>query len=80
MDEDVSAAAILSRRRGVCCGHHLVSAPLRACGIPTLGVVHYTLCRGSKGWWYDGNNMDYRNGRVFPRSCGLGRPGRYCDA
>lgn len=66
MDEDVSAVTILRRRRGVCCGYHnLVSALLRACGIPTLGIVCYTLGRGSKGWWYDGNNMDQETNHIM---------------
>ena len=55
---DNSAAAVLQTRRGVCCGYHnLTSALLRACGIPTLGIVCFSLGRHSNGWWYDRDNM-----------------------
>lgn len=66
LDDDHSSLAILRNKRGVCSGYHnLTSALLRACGIPTLGISCYSLGLGSKGWWYDRNNMDRETNHIM---------------
>lgn len=58
LDADMSAVRVLQARRSVCSGyHHLVSALLRANGIPTLGICCYSLGFGTRGGWNNWANL-----------------------
>ena len=63
---DKSGLGILTAKKGVCSGYsNLMTALLRAVGIPSIGVLCFTLRIDTRGGWFDNQNLNHEANHIL---------------